>query len=207
MTNTASLVPTIKALEYLFEVLNTYLFGGKLERPVITASPTKRQGVLGWFTCWKAWKEDGTDGYYEINVCSESLSLPLYDVIGILLHEMVHLFCMMNGIQDCSRNGYYHNTRFREIAEAHGLNCERDKTYGWALTKLTDATAAWLKEKYGSCSNAFPIFRDSSCKTSSRVSSYRKYVCPNRCVNVGATKEAYVICGICKSTLQLQSKK
>lgn len=51
-----------------------------------------------------------------------------------MLHEMVHLYCREHGIKEVSRGGSYHNKRFKEIAEAHGLTCVQCGSHGWNTT-------------------------------------------------------------------------
>ena len=61
-----------------------------------------------------------------------------------MLHEMAHLYDLTHGTKDVSNNGYYHNLKFKETAEAHGLHIKQHATYGWTITTLTEETAAWL---------------------------------------------------------------
>ena len=42
-----------------------------------------------------------------------------------------------NGVQDTSRSGTYHNKKFKETAEAHGLTVEKGEKYGWHKTALS----------------------------------------------------------------------
>ena len=139
MANT-SLISTIQQLEELFGMFNGRYFENELSKPVITISPDTTKGAYGWCTSWKAWKETGheTEGYYEINICAEYLSRPYEDVAGTMLHEMVHLYNLENGVKDTSRAGTYHNKKFKKAAEAHGLTVENNAKYGWCRTTLTD---------------------------------------------------------------------
>ena len=63
-----------------------------------------------------------------------------------LLHEMVHLYNLMVDVQDTSRNGRYHNRKYRDAAIAHGLDVEKDKTYGWTITTLSEPAWNWVQE-------------------------------------------------------------
>lgn len=49
---------------------------------------------------------------------------------------MVHLQNLQDGVQDTSRSGTYHNKKFKEAAEAHGLTVEKGEKYGWHKTTL-----------------------------------------------------------------------
>lgn len=50
---------------------------------------------------------------------------------------MVHLQNLQDGVQDTSRSGTYHNKKFKETAEAHGLTVEKGEKYGWHKTTLS----------------------------------------------------------------------
>lgn len=151
-----SLKPVIEKLENLFSKFNEKFYNGELQTPVITVSPDTTKGAYGWCTAWKAWsngeqkkvadlatltkealeamKKD--DGFYEINICAEHLARPFEQVAETLLHEMVHLYNLQIGVQDTSRGGTYHNKKYKEAAEQHGLTVEKDAKYGWTKTSL-----------------------------------------------------------------------
>lgn len=152
--NEVSLKPVIDELETLFSKFNKAFFEGKLEKPVITVSPDHTRGAYGWCTGWKAW-QDGTNegGYYEINLCAEYLNRPFEETCGTLLHEMVHLQNLQDNVQDTSRSGSYHNRKFKETAEAHGLTVEKGEKYGWHKTTLNPQAEAFVKSlgKSGFC--------------------------------------------------------
>ena len=116
-----SLKPAIRIFENLFSKLNDQFFDGSLVPPVIVISPEGKASANGWCTSWKAWKsaagvgkehslvnqagEDAEDeGYYEISLSAEYLGNQTDEIIGTLLHEMVHLYNLQNGIKDTSRS-------------------------------------------------------------------------------------------------------
>lgn len=172
--------------------------------PVIAVSPDTTSGAYGWCTTWKAWKskddESKDGGFYEINMCAEHLTRPFEEVCGTLLHEMVHLDNIGKEIKDTSRNGTYHNKRFKETAEQHGLSIDRDSKYGWTITKLNDDAKAFVATLDGS---AFQLFREKAPRLSKAgSSSSRKYVYPCCGLIVRATKEVRVICGDCGVELE-----
>ena len=142
----ASLKPVINELESLFSTFNKALFEGKLEQPVITVSPDNTRGAYGWCTSWKAW-QDGTKegGFYEINLCAEYLNRPFEETCCTLIHEMVHLWNLQEGVQDTSRSGTYHNKAFKAAAEAHGLIVEKSAKYGFSTTTLAPATLNFIQ--------------------------------------------------------------
>jgi len=199
-----SLKPVIDKLEKLFSKFNDQFYDGQLQKPVITVSPDTTKGAYGWCTSWKAWKKANTEdeGYYEINICSEHLSRDFKALCGTLLHEMVHLWNLQNGVQDTSRGGTYHNKKFKQVAEEHGLMIECSPKYGWTITHLQPETEKFI-EKMGDFS--FDLYRDSAsrikAKTSSKQSS-RKYVCPVCGLIIRATKEVRVQCMDCEMEME-----
>ena len=201
-----SLKNTIQQLEDLFGVFNYKYFEGSLPKPVITVSPDTTKGAFGWCTSYKAWKEVGhdTDGYYEINICAEYLSRPYEEVAGTMLHEMIHLFNLENGVKDTSRGGTYHNKKYKEAAEAHGLNVECDPKYGWTKTSLTDESKQEVEDFMKSIGkSSFDLYREPAQKEEKKKgkSSSRKYVCPCCGLIVRATKKVKVLCFDCEKLL------
>jgi len=57
---------------------------------------------------------------------------------------MVHEYCMETGIKDTSNNGVYHNRRFKEQAEAHGLTVEHHEKYGWTITSPSEELLGFI---------------------------------------------------------------
>lgn len=161
-----SLKPVIDKLENLFSKFNEKFYNGELQTPIITVSPDTTKGAYGWCTAWKAWsnkqpeqkktvdlaamsKEDlenlkKDEGFYEINICAEHLARPFEQVAETLLHEMVHLYNLQIGVQDTSRGGTYHNKKYKEAAEQHGLTVGKDAKYGWTVTTLNDEAKAFV---------------------------------------------------------------
>lgn len=201
-----SLKPVIEKLESYFSKINDKFYNGELQKPVITVSPDNTKGAYGWCTSWKAWKaSDNQDdeGYYEINICAEYLSRPFEEVIGTLMHEMVHLYNLQNGVKDTSRGGTYHNKKFKEAAEAHGLLPEKNEKYGWIGRKLNDEAKAFVESMH---ETKFDLFRETPVKIkgTSKQSS-RKYVCPCCGLIIRATKEVKVMCMECDMPLELEA--
>lgn len=161
---------------------------------------------MGWCTSWKAWKQAGSEdkdaGYYEINICAEHLTRKFEELCGTLLHEMVHLWNLQNGVQDTSRGGTYHNKKFKEVAEQHGLIIEQHPKYGWTLTKLNEETKQFI-DSLGD--TGFGIYRDSAAKIKTKKTSSqssRKYVCPCCGLIIRATKEVRVQCMDCEMEME-----
>ena len=201
--NEVSLKPVIEELENLFSKFNARFFADKLEKPVITVSPDHTRGAYGWCTGWKAWKAGEDEGHYEINLCAEYLNRPFEETCGTLIHEMVHLQNLQDGVQDTSRSGTYHNKKFKETAEAHGLTVEKGEKYGWHKTTLSPEALEFV-QSLGKQGFTLVRPRPLSLKGSSKGggSSSRKYVCPCCGAIIRATKEVRVICADCDCEFQ-----
>ena len=200
-----SLKVIIQKLDGMFGQFNDKFFAGQVQKPIITVSPDTTKGAYGWCTSWKAWKSTveeaaKSDGYYEINLCAEHLARPFSEISATLIHEMVHLLNLQNGVQDTSRGGTYHNKRFKQTAEEHGLIIEQHPKYGWTITSLNEEAKKFID---GLGEKNFEIYRSKALKLKgSKSSSSRKYTCPSCGLIVRATKEVHVLCGDCNVELE-----
>lgn len=196
-------------LEKIYRQLNTDMFGGELEEVLITVQSSSRS--YGYVTCNKVWKVKGICKY-ELNISAEYLDRPIEDIVSTILHEMVHVYNQMHGIQDCSRGMTYHNKRFREKAESVGLMVEHDSRIGWSITKpsekLIDYIVAqqWtdiLISRVRTTAISAPTDKGNGDKGVSdnaqdkKPSSTRKYICPRCGMSVRATKTVRIKCADC----------
>ena len=204
----ASLKPVIEELESLFSTFNKAFFEGKLEKPVITVSPDSTKGAYGWCTGWKAW-QNGTEngGFYEINLCAEYLNRPFEETCSTLIHEMVHYYCQLNGIQDTSRGNTYHNKRFKEEAEKRGLLIDYDPKIGHSITQPAPALKSFCTAQRWR--NKLTIARTldlpDDTPRQKKPSSTRKYACPCCGQSVRATKEVRILCMECAQQMEVAS--
>lgn len=122
-----------------FNAINEHFYNGELEKPVIAFKEGKRKQAYGWIETRKQWIQ-GKNERYEINLSVDFLSeRSIEETISTLMHEMAHLYNILNVIKDTSRGGVYHNKKFKETAEAHGLIIEFNEHIGWSITHLQDA--------------------------------------------------------------------
>lgn len=90
-------------------------------------------------------REDGAgDGVAvrlpEVFVGGEGLARGPADVLGTLLHEAAHALAHVRGIKDTSRQGRWHNARFKALAEELWIEVAKDPRIGWSPTAIPAAT-------------------------------------------------------------------
>lgn len=205
-------------LDSLFQLLNEKYFESALSKAVITIQSTP--GAYGHFTCGKVWRmTDGDEATerYEINLGAATLARPIEETVATLLHEMIHYYCQVNGIQDTSRSGTYHNKRFKTEAEKRGLVIKHHEKYGWTITTPSDDLTLWCAEmglrdiclarvSFGASSLGGGSSSGAGKRgKSSGSSSTRKYICPDCGMSVRATRDltAKLLCVDCKKLLML----
>lgn len=195
---------TVGKLEELFEKFNNELFEGKLEKPIITVNNNhnKKRLAYGWCTVSKVWKNEDKADFYEINICSDFLNRDIKETSSTLIHEMVHLSNLSNGIVDCSRGGTYHNKKFCELAEKVGLIVEYSKKYGFSHTELGEKLITIVDGLDDEMKN-LELYRQSSLldgKTKKKQSS-KLYICPSCGLKVRATKTVNIACMDCNEIM------
>ncbi|MGG4106727.1 SprT-like domain-containing protein [Paenibacillus lautus] len=219
----------VEELHKVFDLFNKAYFNEMLPPTAITIqSNGNRKLSMGWCTTKPVWgNEDGSIQMYEINLSAEFMNQDFFETMDTMLHEMVHLFHMVTGVQDTSREGIYHNKRFRDKVLELGFEYNESKPhpqYGWTFARL----GAKAKEKIGGMPINREVFvlarygyayfkaitegrKPQSIKGSSEASSdqnggsiegskpsAQKWVCPNCNVIVRShKKELNIICGDC----------
>lgn len=198
-------------LEKLYDKLNAAFFDGELERPVITIQSSSRS--YGHYTLYDAWSVKGA-GYKEINLAAGTLNRPIEEVIATLLHEMSHQYnAEIANIQDCSRQGTYHNKYFKRVAETHGLIVTRTDKYGWSATSPSDDLLDWIldndiQEIQLSRNDPFCVRITGGNTAASggapmppaRPNHNHRYTCPCCRTVIRATKIVNILCGDCGET-------
>lgn len=200
-------------LNKVFDMLNAEFFESTLSRPTITIQSSPK--AYGHFSLRDdTWiSENGQS--QEINIGAGTLARPIEDVAATLLHEMVHYHNYVNGIQDCSRGGTYHNRRFKDSAEDHGLIVNHHDKYGWTITSPSDRLLQFCLDNDLSDilinRNEFFAYRSTGNGTRSpappttitKTSSTRKYICSCCGNSVRATKSVNIACLDCQQQMVL----
>lgn len=192
----------------IFKAINEEYFNNELETPTITIQSTV--GAYGHITTSRVWHTSET-ATYELNIGADYMNRPIENVVATLIHESVHLYCMMNNLKDTSNRGIYHNKTFKRVAEEMGhLQIDRHEKYGWTITEPTEDTLDFII-KYGfediqisrgsqytfvgiggdKSGNGTPV------KPPRKPTSTRKYICPCCGNSFRATKNLNVLCMDC----------
>ena len=200
-------------LNKLFDLLNQEFFESALSRPTITIQSTPK--AYGHFSLRDDTWISKKGATHEINIGAGTLARPIEEVAATLLHEMVHYHCYVNGIQDCSRGGTYHNRRVRDSAEAHGLIVDHHDKYGWTITTPSDVLLQFClnndltdilinrNEFYGVRVPVGGTANTTGTPLPRKTSSTRKYVCPCCGNSVRATKMVNIGCLDCAEQMVL----
>lgn len=214
MKETVKTSRTAGYLEKMFRALNAEYFGGELEEPIITIQSTP--GAYGHVTVAKTWRRK-EDWRHELNIGAGTLERPIENVAATLLHEMVHLYNLARGVQDCSRGGSYHNKKFKEEAEKRGLIIEHHPSYGWTITTPSDELMEFIldqgwseismnrgggwKPAGGSGAKAGNGNTTGGAAYTPKKSSTRKLQCPCCRNSVRATKAVRIMCMDCNEQM------
>lgn len=218
-----SIISNIKVatdeLHKAFALLNQTFFDNELPEPAITIQTSGKRLAMGWCTTREIWHDkEGKIKKYELNISAEYLNIDFLETMDTIMHEMVHLYNLVNGIQDCSRGGTYHNKKFKAESERRGFYFPNPPhpVYGWSFSRLTDETKEIIS-KLGINEDAFKIARNkellvtnedndegkaNGTKKGRRKSNSYKWICESCGLIVRSTKEnVRIMCGDCRILL------
>jgi hypothetical protein len=122
---------------------------------------SRRRGVslrLGQFAAAR-W-QPGAGELAEVMVGGEGLARGGREVLGTLFHEAAHALAAERKINDTSREGRYHNRRFKALGEELGLTVERHELLGWAITEVRASTATAYAPTIAALERAIVAYRD-----------------------------------------------
>ena len=198
-------------LNRIFDLMNQEFFESTLSRPTITIQSTPK--CYGHFSLREDTWISKKGNFHEINLGAGTLARPIEEVCATLLHEMVHYHNYVLGVQDCSRGGTYHNRRFRDSAEAHGLIVDHHDKYGWTITSPSDHLLQFCLDNDLTDilinRNEYGGYRVTGSGTHApapppvftKTSSTRKYICPCCGNSVRATKVVNIGCLDCAAQM------
>ena len=162
---------------------------------------TKKLSYAGQF-CGNAWFR--TEGEMaEIFIAGESLKDGLEIVLATLLHEGAHALANRRGIEDTSRQGRYHNKRYKPLGEELGLLVDVSKSTGYSETTPAPGTLESYRELLEELSARVSAHRlpPPEKPTKQRVSRTVTMNCPKCLRRLKLTKKQYkdgpIACGNC----------
>ena len=173
---------------------------------IIIASGTDGKQARWGHHAPKRWHV-GLDERTEIMISGEGLRRDTLSVLGTLLHEAAHALAAARGICDTSRQGRYHNKKFKTHAGELGITVEHDTRLGWSITTVPDTTAAAYERQLAALAIAMTLWRidehNGPAGTTRRSTNFLAAACPcGRSIRAAASTlaEAPVICGACDGT-------
>ncbi|WP_330182747.1 hypothetical protein OHB26_03245 [Nocardia sp. NBC_01503] len=96
---------------------------------------------------------------HELFVGGEGLQHGAVDVLGTLLHEAAHGVAATRGIKDTSRQGRWHNERYRILGKELGLALEHHDKFGWSVTMVPDQTREQYRDELDELAFALVAYR------------------------------------------------
>lgn len=129
-----------KQLEHIFRILNMDIFKGRLPIPIFTIFVIDRKHE--WYFQVRNQKQ------YVIALNQKELEKSEEEIICNMLHCMVHEYCKLFGIQESSREGRYHNIKFGESAEAHGLIVKKTSEEGYITIGIQESVKKLIRQKF-----------------------------------------------------------
>lgn len=214
MINVSEIVDKTKAL---FDLLNEHFYVDELICPEVTVSFVNGRDDYGWCRVREI-SQITNEVRHEINITPDYINRPIEEVVTAMLHEMAHLYNMLYGIKDVSNNGYYHNKKFKDTADAHGLHISRRGYYGWTIINMSGKTAEWVaqlpsldeivenrkfalknkeKERKAGASCSEKAIGTTRSEYNGNKEFSIKYVCDACGAVVRSTKQVNVVCGHC----------
>lgn len=141
----------------------------------------------------------------EVFIGGEGLRRGRVGVLGTLLHEAAHALADVRGIKDTSRQGRWHNARFKTLAEELGIEVTKDPRIGWSPSAVPDATCVDYAEMLGELGAALRLFRAVEVSGAGKSKTPPPCVCGcGRRVRVAPSVLAAgpIFCGVCETEFE-----
>lgn len=127
----------------------------------------EKKGAHGTFTA-DSWQDNAGEhegsARHEIKLNPVSFALGAEQVLTTLIHECGHALAHATGVKDTSRQGRFHNAKFRDIATQMGLVTEDDKSIGTRTPSMMDSTKATYAKELEVIASALTTFRKPTVK-------------------------------------------
>lgn len=163
---------------------------------VIGTSSTKKYGHFAP----ASW--DGKVAQNEIMLSGESLKRGAEDVLSTLIHECAHALASARAVKDVSRQGRFHNGKFKDLAEELGIEVQRDSTIGWSITTLPKATAKLYATEIVELRKALKAYRiPTTAKVAKRVTTKVTCLCRSVTLSNKFLEKGDVKCMACNEVM------
>lgn len=96
---------------------------------------------------------------HEIMLSGEGLLRGADSTFATLIHECAHALAHAREIKDTSRQGRFHNARFKAVAEELGIEVQHDKTIGWSITSIPASTTKLYAKELRALKAALKTYR------------------------------------------------
>lgn len=208
MKKVTTVTRAVSLLEKMYRCFNARCFDGRLHDCVITVE--RMRGAYGCYWVHPQYYVQGDCTHWKIALNPVHFSKPVEFVAAVLLHEMCHHAAALDGVQDTSRGGSYHNKQFKAYCDKTGLlNCDHHDKYGWTLTEPNDSmielciSEEWPEFEISERDFLFGFGKPSDSPKSSddtpkTKSNSIKHVCPVCGAIARTTKDIPLICGTCR---------
>lgn len=148
------------------------------------------------------WQVGQADQVAELFISGEGLNRDADHVLGTLLHEAAHGVANARDIKDTSRQGRYHNKRFKALGEELGLILEEDHRIGWSVTHVPTKTANQYRHELELIQSALVAYRHAEIATPGKAKSSNLVAAACSCerrIRVAKTvlADGPIICGSC----------
>ena len=215
---------TIGAIEKIARIASTELFEKRLGKPIqdmpIFTVNNRHRNAWGYTSVARVWNVDG-ETKREIGITARLLTADIEEIVDTIIHELVHIYALENGIQDVSRGGYYHNKEFKRLAETVGLKCVDCGSAGWNTTPkenefIIDFICEHNIEEFLMCSDEMSRVPQMPTQTNTSTASQTattsgtrknswKHTCP-KCGAIARTGKPSIVlvCGNCMERMNME---
>jgi hypothetical protein len=163
-------------------------------------------GVTGKKLNWghfhsNIWERNG-EPVHELFIGGEGLRRGASELLATLLHEAAHGIAQTRKIRETSRQGRFHNAKFKSIAEELGLELQHDSSIGWSVTTVPEATQKKYAPQIKKLDGVLGIYRRIVMGTPTRKSNNNGITMECLCgrkIRIAKTVAAVgpIYCGVC----------
>lgn len=150
-----------------------------------------------------SWQTQDGSHAHELFIGAEGIERGAVGTLGTLLHEAAHGAALVRGVKDTSRQGRYHNAKFKAIANEFGIDVEQVGNIGWSKTSVPERTQRDYAEQIALLDEAIVAHRRTSSAASNIGSTSNNGIAAEcQCGRKGrfsnsAFNQGPIICGLC----------